>query len=279
MIKDMLVCLEGSPSSTQAVELAIRLGLVLEATLVGLAIVDEPDIRAGAATGIGGSSYKKDRDAALLKDAHEHAEQWTEAFLNRCREVGVAAQAMERRGQPSKIILEEMGRHDLTLIGRLVNFLFETESEDHQTRDAVVARSPKPVLVVPQEPVDERKTTVVIAFDGSSACKRALRAFAESGLHRDRAIHVASVGDEGTAAYELAASGCELLRGMGIKAEPHSVVSALSIAEAILEQARKLAAAMVVSGAYTHSRLSHLIWGSVTHELLEKTTVPLFLHQ
>src|SRR5262245_22354148 len=127
MIKDMLVCLEGSPSSAQATELAIRLGLVLEATLVGLAIVDEPDIRAGAATGIGGSSYKRDRDAALLKDAQEHAQQWTEAFLNRCRVVGVAAQALARRGQPSKIILEEMRRHDLTFIGRNVNFLFETE--------------------------------------------------------------------------------------------------------------------------------------------------------
>jgi nucleotide-binding universal stress UspA family protein len=278
MMKDMLVCLEGSPSSAQATELAIRLGLILEATLVGLAIVDEPDIRAGAATGIGGSSYKKERDAALLKDAHEHAEQWTAAFLNRCRVVGVAAQALERRGQPSKIILEEMRRHDLTFIGRSVNFLFETESEDKQTRDAVVARAPKPVLVVPEQEPD-RKTTVLIAYDGSSACKRALRAFAESGLHRDRAIHVASVGDEGTEAYELAAAGCELLRGMNVKAEPHSVVSALSIAEALLDQARKLGAAMVVSGAYTHSRLSHLIWGSVTHELLEKTTVPLFLHQ
>jgi nucleotide-binding universal stress UspA family protein len=278
MIKDMLVCLEGSPSSTQAVELAIRLGLILEATLVGLAIIDEPDIRAGTATGIGGSSYKRDRDAALLKDAHEHAEQWTEAFLARCRVVGVAARALEKRGRPAATILEEMRRHDLTFIGSNVNFLFETAEQDTQTRDAVVSRAPRPVMVVPEQPI-EGKTTVVIAYDGSSACKRAVRAFAESGLARDRAVHVASVGDEGTTAFELATVGCELLRELGVKAMPHSVVSALSIAEAILAQARKLGAALVVSGAYAHSRLSHLIWGSVTHELLEKTTVPLFLHQ
>jgi nucleotide-binding universal stress UspA family protein len=142
----------------------------------------------------------------------------------------------------------------------------------------VVARAPKPVMVVPEQPI-EGKTTVVVAYDGSSACKRAARAFADSGLHRDRAVHVASVGDEGTAAFELATAGCDLLRELGVKAMPHSVVSALSIAEAILEQAGKLGAAMVVSGAYAHSRLSHLIWGSVTHELLEKTNVPLFLHQ
>ena len=33
MIKDMLVCLEGSPSSAQAVELAMRLGLALGCTV------------------------------------------------------------------------------------------------------------------------------------------------------------------------------------------------------------------------------------------------------
>jgi nucleotide-binding universal stress UspA family protein len=278
MIKDMLVCLEGSPSSGQATELAIRLGLALEANLVGLAIVDEPDIRAGAASGIGGSSYKRDRDAALLKDAHEHAEQWIEAFLARCREVGVAARALEQRGRPAATILVEMRQHDLTFIGRNVNFLFETEEHDKTTRDAVVARAPKPVMVVPETLVEAGRA-VLIAYDGSTAAKRALRAFADSGLAKDRPIHVASVGDEGAPAYELAAVGCELLREQGIKAQPHSVVSVLSIAEAILMQRQKLGAGILVSGAYAHSRLSHLIWGSVTHELLEKTVVPLFLHQ
>jgi nucleotide-binding universal stress UspA family protein len=278
MIKDMLVCLEGSPSSTQATELAIRLGIALEATLVGLAIVDEPDIRAGAATGIGGSSYKRDRDAALLKDAHEHAEKWMEAFLARCREVGVAARALEQRGKPSAIILEEMRRHDLTFIGRSVNFLFETAEQDTHTRDAVVARAPKPVMVVPDAPVEAGRA-VLVAYDGSSAAKRALRAFADSGLGKDRPIHVASVGDDGATAFELAVVGCELLREQGIKSQPHSVVSVLSIAEAILMQRQKLGASMIVSGAYAHSRLSHLIWGSVTQELLDKTQVPLFLHQ
>jgi nucleotide-binding universal stress UspA family protein len=278
MIKDILVCLEGSTSSTQAVELAARLGLQLQATLVGLAIVDEPDIRAGAASGIGGSSYKKDRDAVLLKDAHEQAAAWIEKFLARCLEVGVAARALEKRGRPAATILEEMGRHDLTLIGRNVNFLFETESHDTETRDAVLHRARNPVLVVPEQPA-ETGTAVLVAWDGSSAAKRAVRAFAESGLAKDRVVHCSSVGDEGTAAYELAMRGCDLLRELGVRAEPHSVVSPLPIAEAILVERRKLGAGMLVSGAYAHSRLSHLIWGSVTRELLEKTVVPLFLHQ
>jgi nucleotide-binding universal stress UspA family protein len=216
MIKDMLVCLEGSPSSARATDLALRLGLALEATLVGLAIVDEPHIRAGAATGIGGSSYKRDRDAVLLKDAQEHAEAWTEAFLARCRDVGVAARALEKRGRPAKTILEEMRRHDLTLIGRNANFLFETETQDNETRDAVVARAPKPVMVVPEEAI-ETGPRCCSPYDGSTASKRAMRSFVESGLARERPLHVASVGDEGVAAYELAAAGVRAAPAAGLE--------------------------------------------------------------
>jgi nucleotide-binding universal stress UspA family protein len=258
--------------------MAVMLAQSLEATLVGLTIVDEPDIRAGAATGIGGSAFKQQRDAALLKDAHEHAQTWLERFMERCRAAGVGARALELTGRPSAAILSEMDRHDLTLLGRSANFLFETAEQDSKTRDAVLHRASKPVVVVPEEIV-EAGSSVLVSYDGSSAAKRALRSFAESGLAGDRAVHVATAGDEGVTAYELAQKGCDLLREVGVKAMPHSVVSTLSIAEAILEQRRKLGAGLIVMGAYTSSAISRLIWGSVTRELLEKTVVPLFLHQ
>jgi hypothetical protein len=62
MIKEALVCLESSPSSEAATRLAITIANDLTAQLVGLAIVDEPDIRAGTAIGIGGTSFKHERD-------------------------------------------------------------------------------------------------------------------------------------------------------------------------------------------------------------------------
>ena len=71
MIKEALVCLESSASSEAATRLAITIANESQARLVGLAIVDEPDIRAGAATGIGGASYKHERDESLLADARQ----------------------------------------------------------------------------------------------------------------------------------------------------------------------------------------------------------------
>jgi nucleotide-binding universal stress UspA family protein len=277
MINEILVCLEGSASSDRATATAIGIARELGAGLVGLAIVDEPDIRAGAATSIGGASFKQHRDEVLLQDAQKQIAEYLGRFETRCREAGLAPRLLEQRGRPSEKILEEMQAHDLTLIGRHVNFLFETRSEDGRTRDSVLHRAGKPVIVVP-ESATPSGPDVMVAFDGSSASKRALRAFAESGLAHDRKVYVASVHDDGEEAWEMATRGVEFLAALAVASRPRSVVSALPIADAILELRAKLRAGMLVSGAYTRSRLSELIWGSVTHTLLEKTPVPLFLH-
>jgi nucleotide-binding universal stress UspA family protein len=277
MVKDILVCLEGSSSSRRAIEVAIGLALRLPATLVGLAIVDEPDIRAGQATGIGGAAFKQQRDEVLLKDAHERAQEWIDAFAARCAEASVAAHTLELRGRPADMIVEELQRHDLTVLGRHVNFRFETAEQDSVTRDQVLKRAQKPVLVVPEVRV-ETGPAVLVAYDESPAAERVLRSFAQSGIARDRPVHVASVDDNGAIAWETATRGCTRLRELGIEATAHNIVSTLSTAEAILERRDKLDAGLVVMGAYVQSRFSRLFWGSVTHEMLEKTSVPLFLH-
>jgi nucleotide-binding universal stress UspA family protein len=76
----------------------------------------------------------------------------------------------------------------------------------------------------------------------------------------------------------MASRGVELLRERSVPAKPRSLVSELPIAEALLDVRRKLGAGLLVSGAYARSRLSEMIWGSVTSRLIEKTPVPLFLH-
>jgi nucleotide-binding universal stress UspA family protein len=277
MIHNILVCLEGSPSGQRAVDLAIQIAHQLSARLAGLAIVDEPDIRAGAATGIGGSSYKKQRDDALLEDAQRQVEQWLAEFSARCRKEGITGRPVEERGRPAATILEEMQHHDLVLMGRDANFKFETVASDPKTRDAILQRSRKPVLVVPENPpVDSSR--VLAAFDGSSAAKRALHSFGDSGLGGGAELYVASVEDDGAVAWEMASRGVEILRQHDFKASPQNLVSTLTIAEALLEERRRLGARMMVMGAYARSRFSELVWGSITRDLLEKTPVPLYLH-
>jgi nucleotide-binding universal stress UspA family protein len=277
MIKDVLLCLEGSPSSRRATALALELARAQRASVTGLSIVDEPDIVAGQATGIGGAAFKQQRDEALLADAQARADEYLQAFAAACRAADVPSRRLQLRGRPGDTIVAEMQKHDLTILGREVNFRFETEDQDKKTRDTILRKAGKPLLVVPEQAVSGR-TAVVIAWDGSAAAKRALTSFASEGLARDRVVNVVSVGDDGSLAWEMAQKGCVMLSERGVPSRPHKVVSLLPVAEALLEQCDKLEAGLLVLGAYVPSRLGRALWGSVTQEVVEKATVPLFLH-
>jgi len=274
---EILVCLEGSASTARAVDVAMALARALPATLVGLAIVDEPDIVAGAATSIGGASFRKQRDAALLEDAHGQAVAWLAAFVARGRAAGISVRALELAGRPAERILEQVPSHDLVMLGRDVNFRFETQETDRYTRDRILRRAGKPVIVVPETPAPAG-AAAMIAYDGSPAATRALSSFARCGLARDRDVHVATVDDDGATAFEIATRGCQLLGKLGVRAVPENVVSTESTTRALLARCAALGAGWIVLGGYVPSPLARLVWGSVTHDLLEHTAVPVFLH-
>jgi hypothetical protein len=149
MTTEILVCLETSPSCEAAIGFAIAAARAAEGRLVGLAIVDEPDIRAGAAMGIGGASFKHERDDALVAEARKHAAAWMEAFMRRCEAAKVPARPQVIVGRAAASILAEMQAHDLTVLGREANFHFETDEVDLTTRDTILHKAQSPVILVP----------------------------------------------------------------------------------------------------------------------------------
>jgi nucleotide-binding universal stress UspA family protein len=280
MIKDILVCLEGSPSSDSATRTAIAIAREQNATLVGMAIVDQPDICAGSPAGIGGSCFKRERDKALLADARAYAADWLVRFENRCRLEGVSVRMLEMVGRPVASILSEMERHDLTIIGRDANFRFETERDDSATREKILRNASRPVILVPESfaavPANLGHR-VLVAYDGSEASEHALMSFAKSGLAESREVHVATVGDDGEKAWVVANRAVDKLRTFGIKAIIHNIVSLLSTPEALVVLGKEMGAGLMVMGAFAHSRLAELFRGSGTRDILEHSPMPLCL--
>jgi nucleotide-binding universal stress UspA family protein len=245
-----------------------------------MAIVDRPDIEVGAAMGIGNSAFKRQRDGSLLADARVHAEDWLAQFQHHCDAEAVPAHTLEIVGRPAAAIIDEMQRHDLVVMGREVNFRFETEDDDRATRDRILRHADRPVILVPESTSDVEPTlgeTVLLAYDGSAPAERALDSFARSGLGQSRDVHVATVGDDGEQAEDLATQAGAKLRALGIKATAHGIVSVLPISEALLKLGRELGAGFFVMGAFARSRLSVLLHGSHTRDLVEHSPVALCL--
>ena len=146
-----------------------------------------------------------------------------------------------------------------------------------RTRDAVLHQASRPVLIVPAGAAERPASTAVVAYDGSAAAVQALTSFADSGLARRMDVRVATIGDDGAAAYEVADGGVQTLAKLGVAATPHNIVSLLPRSDALLKFAEDCEAGMMVMGAFARSRISTLFKGSATRQILKRTKIPVYL--
>lgn len=146
--------------------------------------------------------------------------------------------------------------------------------------EGLLFHSGRPVLMVPEDGGATIGTTVVIAWNGSREGARAVSA-AMPFLAQARRIVILTVGadsedGDGPNAQALVGS----LKWHSLSAEV--VITreeGLSDGETILKAAAGIGADLLVTGAYSHSRLRELIMGGVTHDLVTKATMPvLFAH-
>ncbi len=275
MVRSILVGLDGSAYSTNALTLGIRWARQYGAILVGLGVVDEPAIRQPVMASIGGDSFKQGRDESVLAVARESVKKCLDDFSSRCRAEGVKCTAVEAVGEPYEQIVLEAQRYDLVLLGQQTFFRFASQEDACDTLKSVLQNTPRPVVTAPENLLPG--TSVLIAFDGRLQAARALQAFQSSGLAESQQVHVVSVADEKSDAERIAARAVEFLRLHDIKAEPHALESSQAD-HILLAQARELNAGLIVMGTYGQSTIREFFLGSVTRSLLESSPVPLFLY-
>jgi nucleotide-binding universal stress UspA family protein len=136
--------------------------------------------------------------------------------------------------------------------------------------------SGRPVLIAPPSPVESLGERVLIAWNASPESARSV-AFAMPVLARAGLVTVLTV-DGGMVGGP---SGRDLARHLalhGIEAEVvERAASADGIGEAILEEAARGGADLLVKGAYTHSRLRQMIFGGATSHILEVAELPVLM--
>ena len=202
MLCGILIGLDLAGSNDAAQRLSIQWATTAGATLVGLAIVDEPGIRAlEPAWPVGGKAagdplfymgYE-----ARLDDVHRKAGQRLEQFAARCDEAGVAHAEVKAVGSPHERIAQEAQTCDLVLLTRRSHFRFIAgDDEGDSTLKMVLKDTPRPVVVVPKKTWPEGP--VVIAYDGSLQAARAVAAYVATGLGESCKIYVSQCGFQHT---------------------------------------------------------------------------------
>ena len=276
MRKSILVGLDGTAWSDSATNLGIQWAKLLDANLVGLAIIDEPTICAPEPVGIGGGAYKSHLEVRQLAEARHRVQEFADQFVERCQGAGLACRVAQETGLPANCILAMSEDYDLTLLGCETHYHFETQLTSCETLKEVLNASTRPVIVVPRQP--PRGSSIVVAYDASPPSVRALHAFQKSGLDEGRPVHVVSVARSNELAGRHAHEAARFLAFHDIMAEAHPLTCADSEVDAILQETERRDARMLVMGAFGRSRLSEWFTKSTTSSILQRTDCILFCH-
>jgi nucleotide-binding universal stress UspA family protein len=275
MLRSILVGLDGSAYSAAAVELGVKWAKRFDAMLAGLAVLDEPTIRAPEPVPIGGTSWKKERDDALVADARRRVGEFLESFSLQCAKCGLPCKVLENAGIPADQICLEAQRYDLILLGKETHFHFETEQDADDTLTRVLKASPRPVVTVPEK--ERGGNAIVVAYDGSLQAARTLQAFQTLGIDQSHDVHIVTVHLNHEEAVRHVDRAVDFLRSHDIKAQHHTITSS-SPATVIMEHADRLKAGLLVMGAYGKPVIREFFFGSVTKTLLKERTWPIFLY-
>jgi nucleotide-binding universal stress UspA family protein len=270
--KTILVYAEADATKDTQLHCAVGLADVFKSTLVGLAAETTPLVRLGslAAHAAMGSSLVNSPLALMnenlaVAEANFRSAAGTRPLLWRTD-----------WAPPTRALMEHARLADLIVVRR------PDVIEPHRTVDpaALVIGCGRPVLLCPSELDYLAPGPVVVAWKNTREAHRAV-ADALPLLRRSQDVVILEVCSEvevGAAALRTK-DVVEALGRHGIEARAEVVANPrITTSEAILEQADQINAALIVAGAYGHTRLQEWVMGGVTAQMLKQDRFVLLSH-
>lgn len=144
--------------------------------------------------------------------------------------------------------------------------------------EAVLFESGRPVYLVPEQfKAGGTIRNILVAWCNSRESARAI-AEAIPFLRASSNTRLVTVDPDDSEPQEDAVNITAHFNRYGAKAEVRCVDSSgRSVSEVLLNEARRMAADLIVMGAYGHSRLREWIIGGTTREMIRRSEIPILL--
>ncbi len=279
----MLACVDRSSYADHVADYAAWAARRLDAALEFLHVIDRNSgVRAGAdrsgAIGVGAQEKLLDKLSAEDEARSRLAREEGRVFLNRLRERALATgvtsvDVRQRHGELGQTLVEQEGRVQLLVLGRRGEAADTTRRDLGRNVEQIVRALHRPILTVTEGFVEPRR--IMIAFDGSSATRSGVSMVAASPLFRSLPVHLLMSGKaQATAPKQLEWARSTLdTAGMTVTAALVPGDAETVIARAVRDRGIDL----LIMGAYSHSPLRSLLFGSKTTDLLRAATIPTLL--
>jgi nucleotide-binding universal stress UspA family protein len=276
MSKRIVVGLDGSPYADSALKMAIRRAKLYDGTVIGVAVIDRPNIEQIAAGAQPGAiQMSGNAVSTMLNDAKERAEKLIATFRMECERNEVAFEDIIYSGVPFEGLAQEGMTADIILTGVRTFFHYPTREGPGDTLEQLLKDPVCPVLAVPRD--IELPRNVVIAYDGTAGAARALQAYAHvtpniPEIFPVTLLCVASDYDRNKYHLEKAT---RFLRAHGIDAQV--LMRTGKPVDAIFQVMKELHPALIILGRPIHTGFVERIFGSIGRSILKDGTMPMFV--
>ncbi len=279
----VLACVDQSHFAEYVADYAAWAACRMAAPLEFLHVIDRhPEIATGhdhsGAIGI-------DAQEVLLNELSNEDESRSKAarergriFLNELRERAMVSgvespDVRQRYGVLEETLVEQEEGVRLFVLGRRGVSAESTQRDLGRNVERVVRALHKPILAVTDSFTEPRR--VMIAFDGGIVTRRGVEMVAASPLFRGLPVYLLMSGKESQSAPKQLEWAKTTLEAANFEVFPSLIPGDAErvIAKAVHEQGID----MLIMGAYSHSPLRSLVFGSKTSDLLRSAKVPTLL--
>ncbi|PPE67213.1 universal stress protein [Caldimonas caldifontis] len=277
-------CIDGRSNSDAVIDWGIWSAQRLQGQLEFLHVLERPDAGAevkdySGAIGLGAQESLlqdlSERDARHGRAAREAGRALVAAARARAEAAGVTRHDSRlRHGDFVETVIEMQGDAGLFVLGEHHHATAPGRVHREHHVERVIRGVSAPVLVATTERF-EVPQRVVLAFDGGAASRRSVGRVAHHPLLRGLPVLVAQVGEDTALARRQLDEASRALLDSGVRAESELVPGE---PQAVLPPLVKAQGpALLVMGAFGHSRLRRLVLGSTTSTLLRVSEVPVLV--
>ena len=275
-ISEIVVATDGSAHAEAAVEYGAWLAARTGARLSAAHVIDARRL-AGHFVRHFSEVLRDTRSPGLRARVREDYHAWGQEALERaavlCERYDVGCRKELETGNVVKLLSERAGRSDLLVLGQ------HGEDEERETgflgsvAEKVVRSVRKPVLLV-QPPFREFRRAL-LAYDGSPAVRRAMRALAPLAAALDMeadAVELVEENEPTAAVIEVP----KYFKDFPVHTSPHYLVG--DSFRVILDHVEETKSDLLVMGAYAYCTAESISLGSTTEFLMRNSPVPVLVH-
>lgn len=215
-----------------------------------------------------------EEDAVKNKMAREVGRVFLSRLRERTRAFGLeSADIRQRHGNLVETLTEQEQDVRLFVLGRRGESVDRAQRALGRNVEMVVRSLHKPVLTITEEFTEPRN--ILIAFDGGLVTRKGVEMVAASPLFKGLTVNVLMSGRESRDATKRLNWAKTTLEQAGFEAPAHLIPGDAESVIATFIKDHSID--MLIMGAYSHSPLRSLLFGSKTADLLKSAKIPSLL--